>query len=108
MNLFLPVFGGCLRFGRWFWWCAGCRILLVAGGFFFGGLSFAATTGLGGAQELDVELPALDVFAGFFAGDDDDELRDFAADHPFVELGHDLFDVGFDLVVGGNWGGGGG
>ena len=47
-----------------------------------------------------VELPALDVLAGVFVGNDDDELGYLAADHPFVELGHDLLDVGFDLVVG--------
>jgi hypothetical protein len=26
------------------------------------------------------------------------------AEHPFVELGDDLLDVRFDLVVGGHWG----
>lgn len=49
-----------------------------------------------------IELPALDVFAGVFVGDDDDELGDFAANHPFVELAHDFLDVGFDLVIGGD------
>ena len=39
--------------------------------------------------------------------DNDDELGDFAADHPLVELGHDLLDVGSYLVVGGDWGRGG-
>lgn len=43
------------------------------------------------------------MFAGIFVGDDDDEAGDFAADHPFVELGHDFLDVGFYLVVGGDW-----
>lgn len=47
-----------------------------------------------------IELPSFDVFAGFFARDDYDEFGDFAADHPFIELGHDLLDVRFDLVVG--------
>ena len=46
-----------------------------------------------------IELPSFNVLAGFFVGDHDDELGDFAADHPFVELGHDFFDVRFDLVV---------
>lgn len=58
----------------------------------------------GGLRGLtNVELPSLDVLAGFFACDDNDEFGDFAAGHPFVELGHDLFDVGFDLVVGCDW-----
>lgn len=37
---------------------------------------------------------------GFFIGDNDHELRDFSADHPLVQLRHDLLDVGFHLVVG--------
>lgn len=49
-----------------------------------------------------IELPSLDVFACVFVGDDDDELGDFAANHPFVELAHDFLDVGFDLVIGGD------
>lgn len=47
-----------------------------------------------------IELPSLNVLAGVLVGDDDDELGDFAANHPFVELAHDFLDVGFDLVVG--------
>ena len=39
------------------------------------------------------------MFAGFLVSDDDDEFRDFAARHPFIELGHDLLDVGFDLII---------
>lgn len=54
-----------------------------------------------------VKLPALDVLACVLVCDDDDELGDFAADHPLVELGHDLLDVGSYLVVGGDWGRGG-
>ena len=42
------------------------------------------------------------MLARFFACDDYHELGNFAADHPFVELGHDFLDVGFDLVVGCN------
>lgn len=49
-----------------------------------------------------IELPAFDMFAGVFVGDDDDELGDFAANHPFVELAHDFLDVSFDLVIGGD------
>lgn len=47
-----------------------------------------------------VELPALHVIARVFVCDDDDELGDLAADHPLVELGHDLLDVGLYLVIG--------
>lgn len=47
----------------------------------------------------NIKLPPLHVFAGFFAGDYDDEFRDFTTDHPFVELGHDFLDVGFNLIV---------
>jgi hypothetical protein len=50
--------------------------------------------------ETHIELPSLNVLACVFVGDDDDELGDFAANHPFVELAHDFLDVGFDLVVG--------
>lgn len=37
--------------------------------------------------------------ASLFVSDDDDEFGDFATRHPFIELGHDLFDVDFDLIV---------
>ena len=47
-----------------------------------------------------VELPALDRLTCLLACYHDNELRDLAAGHPFVELRHDFFDVGFDLVVG--------
>jgi hypothetical protein len=49
-----------------------------------------------------IKLPALDVLACLFAGDDNDQLRDFAAVHPLFKLRHDLFDVRLDLVVSGN------
>lgn len=37
--------------------------------------------------------------ASLFVCNDDDEFGDFTARHPFIELGHDLFDVRFDLIV---------
>lgn len=40
------------------------------------------------------------MLACVFICNDDDKLGDLAADHPFVELGHDLFDVGFYLIIG--------
>lgn len=49
-----------------------------------------------------IELPALNVLACLFAGDDNDQLRDLAAVHPFFKLRHDLLDVRLDLVVGGD------
>lgn len=49
-----------------------------------------------------VKLPSFDMFASFFTGDNNNKLRDLATSHPLVELGHDLLDVGFDLVVRGN------
>ena len=54
------------------------------------------------AEDLDVELPPLDVLARVLVRDDDDKLRDLAADHPLVQLRHDLLDVRLDLVVGRN------
>lgn len=42
------------------------------------------------------------MFPSIFRCDYDHQLGDFAPDHPFVELRHDLFDVGFDLVIGGD------
>lgn len=35
-----------------------------------------------------------------FVCDNDDQLADFAVLHPPVQLAHDLFDVGLDLVIG--------
>lgn len=46
-----------------------------------------------------VELPALDVLACIFIRDHDDQLGDLAADHPLIQLGHDLLDIRSDLVV---------
>lgn len=46
-----------------------------------------------------VKLPSLDMVASLFVGNNDDEFGDFTTSHPFVKLGHDLFDVGFDLIV---------
>ena len=40
------------------------------------------------------------MFASLLARDYNHQLRDLAACHPFVELGHDLFDICFDLIVG--------
>ena len=40
------------------------------------------------------------MFASLLAGDHNHQFRDLAASHPLVELGHDLFDVCFDLIVG--------
>lgn len=40
------------------------------------------------------------MFASLLAGDYNYQFRDLAACHPFVELGHDLFDICFDLIVG--------
>jgi hypothetical protein len=56
--------------------------------------------GVGWPRETHIKLPALDVLASVLVGNDDDELGDFAADHPLVELGHDLLDVGSYLVIG--------
>jgi hypothetical protein len=49
-----------------------------------------------------IELPAFHVLASLFARDDYDKFGYLAAVHPFFQLGHDLFDVRLDLVVGGN------
>lgn len=40
------------------------------------------------------------MFPSLLARDYDHQLRDLAACHPFIELGHDLLDVCFDLIVG--------
>lgn len=47
-----------------------------------------------------IELPALDVFPCVFIRNDDDELGDLSANHPLVELRHDLLDVSLYLVIG--------
>jgi len=36
-----------------------------------------------------------------FTSNNNNELRDLATNHPFIELTHDFLDVGFDLVIGG-------
>lgn len=43
------------------------------------------------------------MFSGLPACDYHHQLRDLSTHHPLVQLGHDLLDVGFDLIVGGNW-----
>lgn len=49
------------------------------------GRRFVRLVGLGGEVERAyVELPAFDVLACVFVRDDDDELGDLAADHPFI------------------------
>jgi len=48
---------------------------------------------------LYIKLPSLDMLASLFTGYNNNKLGYLAAGHPFVELGHDLFDVGFDLIV---------
>ena len=35
-------------------------------------------------EYLNIELPTLDMFPSFLACDDNDELGDLAANHPFV------------------------
>jgi hypothetical protein len=50
-------------------------------------------------EYLNIELPTLDMFSSFLACDDNYELGDLAANHPFVQLRHDFLDVGFDLVI---------
>ena len=40
------------------------------------------------------------MLACLFARDYNHQFRDLAASHPFVELGHDLLNVCFDLIVG--------
>lgn len=56
----------------------------------------------GSAEDLDVELPPFHVLAGLFVGNDNHQFGDLPAAHPLVQLGHDLFDVRFDLVIGGD------
>lgn len=68
------------------------------GGGGFAGLGVVAITAAT-AEDAHIELPALDVLARVLGRDDDDELGDLAAGHPFVELGYYALDVGFDLVV---------
>ena len=43
------------------------------------------------------------MFSRLSACDYHHQFRDLSTHHPLVQLGHDLLDVGFDLIVGGNW-----
>ena len=50
-----------------------------------------------------IKLPSFHVFASLLVRNNHDKLRDLATHHPLVQLRHDLLDIGFDLVVGGNY-----
>ena len=50
-------------------------------------------------EYLNVELPTLNMFSSLLACDDNYELGDLAANHPFVQLRHDFLDVSLDLVI---------
>ena len=52
-----------------------------------------------------IELPPLYMFPCLLTRDDNDKFGDFVTDSPLAELGHDLLDVGFHLVVGCDCGG---
>ena len=52
-----------------------------------------------GSKGTNIELPTFNVLACVLAGNNNDELGNLTTDHPFVELGHDLGDVCFDLVI---------
>lgn len=43
------------------------------------------------------------MFSRLFARDYHDQFRNLSTHHPLIELRHDFLDVGFDLVVGGDW-----
>lgn len=47
-----------------------------------------------------VELPPFNMLPGVLVCYDNHQLADLSSHHPLVQLGHDLLDVGFDLVVG--------
>lgn len=55
---------------------------------------------VGEGNGTHIELPPLNMLPGIFTRNNHHQFRDLATDHPFVELGHDFLDVGFDLVVG--------
>ena len=55
-----------------------------------------------GGESAYIKLPPFEVLAGVLARDHDDKLAEFPTQHPFLELAHELLNVGFDLVVGGN------
>ncbi len=80
----------------WTWWREICQYAVTKRA------SCARQERRRGEREANIKLPPLDVLARVLVGDYDDELGDFAADHPLVELGHDFLDVGLDLVVGGD------
>lgn len=40
------------------------------------------------------------MLSGLFVGDDNNQFRDFAPRHPFVQLRHDLLDIRLDLIIG--------
>lgn len=52
-----------------------------------------------GRGSTDIELPSFNVLAGFLACDNHHEFGNLPPCHPLIELGHDPFYVGFDLVV---------
>ena len=56
-----------------------------------------------GRQPAYIKLPSLNMFSRLSACDHHHQLRNLSTHHPLVQLGHDLLDVGFDLIVGGNW-----
>jgi hypothetical protein len=51
---------------------------------------------------LYVELPPFHMLSSLLICNDHNEFRNFATQHPLVQLRHDLLDVGLHLVVGGN------
>lgn len=52
--------------------------------------------------DLHIELPSLDMVASLLVRDHHNEFGDLPTNHPFVELGHDLLNISFDLVIGCN------
>lgn len=52
------------------------------------------------SRDTYIELPSFNVLASLLACDDYHQLGDLATNHPSIKLGHDLLDVGFDLIVG--------
>ena len=47
----------------------------------------------------NIKLPSLDMFSRVFIRNYNNEFGDLAAHHPVFKLGHNLLDIGFDLVV---------
>jgi hypothetical protein len=54
------------------------------------------------SEKTYIELPALEVLAGIFAGYDHHQFRDLSSDHPLVQLPHDFLNVRLHLVVRGD------